>query len=78
MMQVLIRCVIVLIQGRGSEFHEWLKKRPKTYIWNIWRACGGSRQNGVTEGEMSVLMNIPVFLAFLRWCYECGGCDSIL
>ena len=23
-------------------------------------------------------MNIPVFLAFLRWSYECGGCDSIL
>ena len=27
---------------------------------------------------MRVLMNIPVFLAFLRWRYECGGCDSIL
>ena len=27
---------------------------------------------------MSILMNIPTFIAFLRWRYECGGCDGIL
>ena len=63
-------------QGQGNEFHEWLP--DGTYVWRIWRACGGDRQDGVTEGAMTILMNLPIFLVFLRWCYECGHCDGIL
>ena len=66
------------MQGKGDEFHEWLKKQKGVYLWSIWRACGGSRQDGVTEGAMTILMNIPIFIAFLQWRYECGGCDGIL
>ena len=30
-----------------------------------------------TEGAIPVLMNLPIYLQFIAWRYQCGGGDGI-
>ena len=60
-------------------FDWWVKDRhPGIYLYALTRACGGTRQDGDTEGALPVLMNLPIYLQFIAWRYQCGGGDGIL
>ena len=60
-------------------FDWWAKDcHPGIYLYALARACGGTRQDGDTEGAIPVLMNLPIYLQFIAWRYQCGGGDGIL
>ena len=67
------------VKGKGSMFLWWIRTyHSGVYLYATARACGGTRQDGDTEGAGPVLMNLPLYLQFLAWRHGCGGGDSIL
>ena len=56
------------VKGKGSIVLWWIRTyHPGVYLYATVRACGGTRQDGDTEGARPVLMNFPLYLQFLAW-----------
>jgi hypothetical protein len=68
-------------KGDGALFLYWMKEyNPGAYLYPIARACGGTRQDLCVEGAPGVLMNLKLYLQFIRWrmCAVGGKGDNIL
>eukprot|EP00956_Cyclotella_meneghiniana_P008423 scaffold11328_cov66-Cyclotella_meneghiniana.AAC.8 len=62
-------------KGSGKEFVFYTEEfHPTTYLYPLTRACGGTRQDLSVEGAPSILMNLPLYLQFLRW--RSGVCGT--
>ena len=65
-------------KGKGSMFMDYMRRyHPTSYLYPVYRAWGGSRQDIGVEGAVAVIMNIPHYFELLIWRMSCGG-DSIL
>ena len=42
------------------------------YLYAVYQACGGSRQDICVEGYIAVLLNVPYYLEFIIWRMRCG------
>ena len=66
-------------KGKGDEFMNWMNRyHPTAYLYNVSRACGGSRQYIGVEGAIDIPMDVPYYLEFLIWRMRCGHGDVIL
>ena len=60
-------------------FDWWAKTYHRgVYLYPLFRACGGDRQDGATEAVGRILGNIPIYLEFIAWRFMCGGGNGIL
>ena len=66
-------------KGKGAEFMNWINcYHPTACFYAVSRACCGSLQDIGVESSISVLMNVPYYLAFIIWRIRCVHGDSIL
>eukprot|EP00956_Cyclotella_meneghiniana_P019144 scaffold32561_cov32-Cyclotella_meneghiniana.AAC.5 len=62
-------------KGAGKDFVFYKEEfHPTRYLYPLTRVCGGTRQDLSVEGAPSILMNLPLYLQFLRW--RSGVCGT--